>query len=352
VTSGSRAAAATVAVLLGAVTLSACGGSSPSAAVRRPAAPSTSVPPPTTLPAPTTGTTRAPVVGRTYAVGITDTTYVDPSRPTAANGSFPGAADRTLPVTIWYPATGDPGGDPVRDAAADPSGGPYPLVVFAHGYAVTPSFYAELLQRWAAAGYVVAAPTYPIWSGVPGGLGDTGYEQSFADTSFVITQLLRASSGASGSSPLAGSIDPARIGAAGHSNGEAVAYGVGFLTCCRDARVRSVIALAGNLSNINNPVQRDNGVPLLHVMGEADELQPYADAIAWDRANLGSPHWSVTLVGGSHAPPYRSPGDSHFAGVVAITTAFLDGTLKGSADRLAAIDTEVAADPAHFRLER
>ena len=113
-----------------------------------------------------------------------------------------------------------------------------------------------------------------------------------------------------------------------------------------------MIALAGNLGNINNPVERNNGVPILHILGEADELQPYGDAIQWDRDNLTSPRWSVTLVGGSHAPPYRSPGSAHFAGVVEITTDFLDGAVKGHPEKLAAIDAYVAADPNRFRVER
>ena len=102
---------------------------------------------------------------------------------------------------------------------------------------------------------MVAAAAYPG--------GDDDYAMQFTDTSFLITQLLQLTGGAPGSDPLVGAVDPARVGVAGHSNGEAIAYGMGFLQCCRDTRVKSVIALAGNLGNINNPVQRDNGVPIL-----------------------------------------------------------------------------------------
>lgn len=86
-------------------------------------------------------------------VGVRTETYVDSSRPTSDNGAFPGAPNRTLPVTIWYPTAGDPDGPAVPDAAPDRGGGRYPLVVFAHGYAVTPQFYEALLREWAAAGY-------------------------------------------------------------------------------------------------------------------------------------------------------------------------------------------------------
>jgi dienelactone hydrolase len=297
--------------------------------------------PPTTVG--TTTTTVAPAVplavDRRTGVGVRQETFVDPTRPTST-----GESTRTFPVTIWYPTPGDPDAPSVPDAPPDRSVGAYPLVVFVHGYAVTPAFYEELLRRWAAAGYVVAAAAYPG--------GDDDYELAFADTTFLITQLLQLSGDAPGSNPLVGTVDPQRVAVAGHSNGEAIAYGMGFLQCCRDKRVKAVIALAGNLGNINNPVQRDNGVPILHVMGEADELQPYGGAIQWDRDNLTPPRWSVTLVGGTHAPPYRSPASSHFDGVVTITTDFLDGTLKAHPELLAAIDAYVAAHPNLFRVER
>jgi predicted dienelactone hydrolase len=247
-------------------------------------------------------------------------------------------------VTIWYPTPGDPDAPAVPDAPPDRAVGAYPLVVFVHGYAVTPDFYEELLRRWAAAGYVVAAAAYPG--------GDADYALQFQDTSFLITQLLQRSGGTPASNPLVGTIDPQRVAVAGHSNGEAIAYGLGFLQCCRDPRVKSVVALAGILGNVNNPIQRDNGVPVLHIMGQADELQPYGEAIQWDRDNLTPPRWSVTLVGGAHAPPYRSPSSPHFDGVVTITTDFLDGTLKGHPEKLTAIDDFVAANGSLFEVER
>ena len=127
-----------------------------------------------------------------------------------------------------------------------------------------------MLERWAAAGYVVAAPTYPILSGSDGGTSHVDYEKTFADTSFVITQVLALG----GDDPLAGMVDPDRIAAAGHSDGEVISFGVGFLECCRDARVTSVIAMAGDLSNANNPHVRDTGTPILHIMEVERRVRP------------------------------------------------------------------------------
>ncbi len=195
----------------------------------------------------------------------------------------------------------------MADAPADKGHGPYPLVLFAHGYAVTPDFYAPLLARWAAAGYVVAAPVFPILSGSDGGASHVDYEKTFGDASFVITQVLDLNKG----DPLGGLVDPARIAAAGHSDGEVVSFGVGFLDCCRDKRVRSVIAMAGDLSNANNPHTRDTGTPILHIMETNDEYDPYPHSIQWDRDNLTAPRWMVSL-NSSHVPPYTQPGDPAF----------------------------------------
>src|SRR5207245_982575 len=65
---------------------------------------------------------------------------------------------RTLVTYVRYPALGAPTATDVADAPPASAAGPFPLVVFAHGFAVTPAIYSNLLQSWARAGYVVAAP--------------------------------------------------------------------------------------------------------------------------------------------------------------------------------------------------
>ena len=51
-------------------------------------------------------------------------------------------------------------GDRRRRAPAAREFGPFPLIVFGHGFDVTPSVYARLLQAWTRAGYVVASPVF------------------------------------------------------------------------------------------------------------------------------------------------------------------------------------------------
>ncbi|MFN8027725.1 MAG: hypothetical protein U0W40_15610 [Acidimicrobiia bacterium] len=330
---------------------------SDTASVRSPGATSTTAAPTTTTAAPTTApaptSTTAPgtspiAIDRRYAVGTREATYTDVSRTTSANGDFAGAGTRTIPVEFFYPAEGEAGGASTDGAPADTKNGPYPLILFSHGYAVTPEFYRPLLERWAAAGYVVAAPVYPILSGSPGGASHTDYEKTFDDAKFVISQVLALPK----SDPLGGLVDPDRIGAAGHSDGEVISFGEGLLQCCRDTRVKSVLAMAGDLSNANNPHVRNAGVPILHIMETEDEYDPYPHSIQWDRENLDAPRWMLSLLGSSHVPPYTQPGNAAFELVSTATIAFFDGTLKGHPEQLDVMAKAIADSNGVGALER
>jgi dienelactone hydrolase len=297
--------------------------------------------PDATVPTPSATTPPAPDVTRRYAVGTYSARFVDSTRSTSANGDFEGAPNRTLDTTFWYPATSD-GGPPDRDH------GPYPLVLFVHGYAQTAQFYAPMLERWASAGYVVAGPTFPILSGIPGGASHVDFEKIFGDAAFVITQTLALGP----DTPVGGLVDGTRIAAAGHSDGEMVSFTLGFAACCREWRLRSVVAMAGDLSNAGVDPLRDSGLPILHIMETNDEYDPYPHSIEWDRDNLTAPRWMLTLLGASHVPPYTRPGNAHFELATTATIDFFDGTLKDHPERLAQLDTDVGAHPDLASLER
>ena len=267
-------------------------------------------PPPPPPPEPITpiGTARdLPVSTATFR-------FVDPTRSTPAFGAYPGASTRTLTTTVWYPTE---------------RAGPYPLVVFAHGYGVTPRFYAALLARIASAGYVVAAPTLPLLSGTPAGpTDDVDWDAKYGDLQFVTTQVLDRST--AGDPVLGGQIDPARIAVAGHSDGAQLAFGDGFEAGRTDARVRAVVAYAAYLGGGHQ--YQANGRALLHFASEHDEYNDVGETVAWDHATLGGPYWTVMVWGGAHAPPYTSPADSRFEAVASMSVDFLDAQLKTADD--------------------
>lgn len=254
---------------------------------------------------------------------------VDRTRPTAAVGDQPGRPERSLPTVTYYPA-----GD-----------GPFPLIVFAHGNTVPhPDVYAVLLRSWAAAGYVVAAPIFPLSSTrLPGAGGDLLNQP--ADVSFVISEMLRLSAGPSA---YTGMIDPDRIAAAGHSLGAMTTLGAGYHSCCRDARIRAGIVLAGAERPFPNgeffpAVVR---APILVVHGDADPLLPMAGARRiFDHA--APPKFLLTVLGGDHDVPYVGSNGQARPETRVVTTAtrdFLDRYLKGEGD-LDRMNRNLAGDP-------
>lgn len=224
-------------------------------------------------------------------------------------------ADRPLRTTVWYPATGRAGRGVTEQATAAP--GPFPLILFSHGLTAEPADYRAMLTRWAAAGFVVAAPAYPHTSrGVPD-FNPVDLINQPADASHVVSELLRRNTGPG--DPLRGRIDPGRIAAAGHSAGGITT--VGLFTGSRDDRLDAGIVLAGQQLFV--VPFRGSPAPLLFVHGARDRTVPYAAGLAtfrsvpWSRAML-------TVTVGGHVTT-----DRDFAVTVGTTTEFLRWSLYG-----------------------
>ena len=328
------------------VALAACGG-----AAGHVARSTTTAPPPSTAPATTTTTLPAGLPIGTLGVGTRVDQYVDTSRPTPPNGGAPGAPTRTMATSVWYPASTAAGAAAVANAAPDLVHGPYPLVVFAHGFAVTPGTYAELLARWASAGYVVVAPALPLLNGdAPGGASHADYgPPNIADLDFVLGEALRRA--ATPGDPLAGLVDATKVAVTGHSDGEVLAYELAFVSCCHDPRVKAAIPMAGDLANAR-ALPTATGVPVLHIMDDHDQYDPYPASIAFDRQSLPTPRQLLTLVAANHLPPFTQPSDPHFDLVARATVDFLDATLKNRPDGLAALQSLVASAPTVAALEQ
>src|SRR5262249_14135321 len=117
-----------------------------------------------------------------YAVGTTSMTLVDSSRPTMANGTYPGALDRTLATLVWYPADGAGG----ADAPVAHDGPPSPLVVSSHGLGAPPNQSTQYTIHLASHGYVVVAPAFPLSKlGAPGGPTLADAPNQAGDVSFL-----------------------------------------------------------------------------------------------------------------------------------------------------------------------
>ena len=224
------------------------------------------------------------------------------------------------PVTTYvrYPGSGN---------------GPWPLVVFGHGYAVTPGIYAHLLRAWTLAGYVVAAPLFPLGNAhAPGGPDESDIVNQPRDMSFVISQLLAAS--ASPTSALHGLVDPSRIAVAGQSDGGETAFAVAYDPPFQDSRIDAAIILSG--AQLPGVAFRfpHRAAPLLATQGTTDTINPPSYTYAFFRA-APRPKFLLTLPGAGHLPPYTTE-EPQLGVVERVTTAFLDHYLKhGSLDRIA-----------------
>ncbi|HZU74696.1 MAG TPA: hypothetical protein VE990_18205 [Acidimicrobiales bacterium] len=285
----------------------------PVVAAPLPAAPSLVDP----APAPTTTTTAAPAVAT--GVGQLTLSVVDPTRQTVDQGQVI-SPTRSLPTLVLYPAVGPHGAADVVGAQAAP--GRHPLIVFAHGYAVTALTYEHLLHAWAAAGFVVAAPAFPLQT-AGGPLDEADLVNEPGDISAVITAVLVQSAAANG--VLGGRVDPARIAVAGHSDGAVAALASAFGT--QDRRIGPVISMSG--AGRPGIPHADPRHPLLIVQGDSDDIDPQQNSFAVYNEAV-APRIYLDLIGGGHLPPVAD--DTPWRPIVeSVTIAFLSHYLGGGA---------------------
>jgi predicted dienelactone hydrolase len=288
------------------------------------------------LAAPPAKTPKAVAAPSSFAVGLRVLQLQDASR--LIHLSSGATEPRTLLTYVRYPAVGAPSASDVPNAPAAPLGGPFPLVIFGHGFAVTPDPYKRLLQAWARAGYVVAAPVFPLGNAnAPGGPEERDLVNQPADMSFVISRMLAESS--AGARPLKGLIDPAQIAVTGHSDGGDTALAVAYDHDFRDSRVRAAIILAGaQIPGVAGPTFPSGAPPLLAVQGSADTINPPSLTEAFYKP-ASRPKYLLNLPGAEHLPPF-SDQQPQLGTVEHVTTAFLDLYLKhksGASQRLHAL---------------
>ena len=270
---------------------------------------------------------------RNFAVGLRVMRFVDRSRTiTLPNGT---TEPRTLVTYVRYPALGASGATDVSGAPAASADGPYPLVIFGPGFARAPSVYASLLQSWARAGYVVAAPEFPVEGpDAPGGPNESDLPNQPADMRFLITQLLAGSAAATG--PLHGLIRSSEVAVGGHSDGGDSALALAFDPTYRDPRVRAAVVLSGAEIPSAGEFEFPQGGPaLLATQGTADTISLPSDTYTYYAA-AKRPKYLLRLVGATHVAPY-SYQEPQLAIVKSTTVAFLNAYLKNTPGALRAL---------------
>jgi predicted dienelactone hydrolase len=273
-------------------------------------------------------------------VSIHDAEWIDAARA------------RTIPIRVYLPA----------------GEAPAPVVVVSHATGGSREGYAYLGRAWAERGYVSLhlqhrGSDVDCWRGKAGGAvpamrravaDPQNAADRVDDLRFALSRLVAAAAGAD---PFAGRIDPARIGAAGHSFGAATVLataGQRFLgpagdeRCHADPRVAAVLAMSSPRAVTAHPEDPARpfaavAVPCLHLTGTRDD-SPLNDTRAAERRLpfdhiRGRDQVLVTFAEGEHmvfAGERRLFGDGAHdarihAAVVRASLAFWNAYLGGDA---------------------
>jgi dienelactone hydrolase len=197
-------------------------------------------------------------------VRLWGTKVEDKTRSTPPHGTFAGTNSRKMRVSVWYPA-----------GPATPG----PLIIYSHGFSGGNKECKYLMQHLASLGYVAAAPNFPSTNGgASGGAYLQDVVQQPADQHFLIDQLLLWNQ--TPGNPLAGRIDPARIGAIGTSLGGLTTTLLAFDRNRMDSRIKAAVSIAGLHVMFAPEFYAHRNLPYMVVAGTSDLLVPYGSNAA------------------------------------------------------------------------
>ncbi len=299
-------------------------------------------------PASSSTTTTRPTRPARYHVGIVTFDWVDHSRTTLnpADPDGPPIPGRKLTTEIRYPTLRGKASEETEDARPATADGPFPVIFFAHGYDLEPSYYEQLLDAWVRDGFVVVSPIFPdentatvVSVGGPYSQDGMNAEDDLpnepVDVAYVMARFARLDARDSGSL-LAGIGNLDKTALAGQSDGgdavAALAYGSAYAATWASLahKPKAVAVLSGQAldegpGGVADTERATRASPdLLQVQSAADTCNGAQDAADLFSELEGAPlHLFETLTGASHLAPYT--GVPPYAAVVErVTTDFFE----------------------------
>ncbi len=219
-----------------------------------------------------------------FAVVSFEETFIDDTRPSPAHGSFAGSPQRELAATVWHPPSYEEG--------------PFPLIVYSHGFSSNRSGGAYLGEHLASHGYVVVAANFPLTNTyAPDRPWVRDIVNQPGDVSFLIDELLGRS--AKSGNGLWRMIDERRIGVTGISLGGMTSTLVAFHPELGDDRVRAALSIAGPTRQFLPNFFTHREVPFLMLGADIDALVPFSSNAA-PVLEMVPESQLVTVVNGSH----------------------------------------------------
>jgi dienelactone hydrolase len=231
------------------------------------------------------------------AVGMLEVTFDDVSRPITASAEHAAAPSRKLVTTIYYPAATSSSGQPAKLAA----GGPFPMLMYSHGYSSGRDEASPVAKRAASYGYIVVAPDFPLTNLLANGgapdVSDAANQPR--DVSFLIDQLLSFSRDSK--HVLANAVDETRIGALGVSLGGLTTLLVSFHPKLHDPRIKVAMPIAALSAFFLEGFYHTRALPTLFLHGDLDAFVSYERNArrAFTRAQPNAR--LITLAKGTHA---------------------------------------------------
>lgn len=203
--------------------------------------------------------------------------------------------------------------------------GPYPLIIFSHGFGATRQTYVAMSSHWASQGYVVIKPAHSDSGKLQLANAESAWRQQNPDDwrnrARDITGIIDGLDRIEESYPeLKGKIDRDKIAVGGHSYGAFTAMLVGGVRTFGsakspggatyfDPRVKAVVAMSPQGPSETFGLSADSfkelRVPVLFMTGTEDRGMAESETPEWRRQAFelspAGDKWLVVLEGGRHA---------------------------------------------------